>query len=59
MLDFLKTHITRYSKTEDRYGDPRLTITEEYRHPRGFVGWLSRHFGGPERTSEIFSGYTD
>jgi len=58
-LELLKTRVTRYSMTEDRYGDPRLTITEEYRHPRGILGWLSRLFGGPETKSEIRSGYID
>ena len=57
MLDFLNTHVTCYSRTEDRYGDPRLTITKAYRHPRGIVGWLSRHFGSPESITEIYSGY--
>jgi hypothetical protein len=59
MLHFLKTRITRYSKTEDRYGDDLLAITEEYRHPRGILGLLSRLFGGPESKAEIRSGYMD
>lgn len=59
MLDFAKTRITRYSKSEDRYGDDLLTITVEYRHPHGVFGWLSRLFGGPERIAEIRSGYKD
>lgn len=58
-LEFLKTRVTRYSEREDRYGDPRLTITEEYCHPRGILGWLSRLFGAPETKTEIYSGYMD
>ena len=57
--DFLITRGTRYSKTEDRYGDDLSTITEEYRHPDAILGWLSRHFGSPERKSGIRSGYMD
>ena len=57
--NFLKTRITRYSKIKDRYGDDLLAITEEYRHPDGIIGWLSRLFGGPEGKSEIRSDYMD
>jgi hypothetical protein len=54
MLDFLKTRITHYAITVDRNGNHCVKVTEEFRHPSGLTGWLSRHFGNSEtEPSEI------
>jgi len=49
MFGFLKTRVTRYSKTVDQDGNTWVTVTEEHRHPRGIFGWISRCFGTPEK----------